>query len=259
MVSERKVALVTGGSRGIGLGIARCLAREGVDLAVNGVREESAVGAVMQELRDMGAAALYVRADISLTGDRERLVGAIRERFERLDVLVNNAGVAPTVRADILEASEESFERLIRVNLQGPYFLTQQVANWMIEQKESVPGFSGCIVNITSVSATVASTDRGDYCLTKAALAMSTKLWAARLAEYDIPVYEVRPGVIRTDMTAGVQAKYDRLIEGGLLLQARWGLPEDVGKAVAMLARGDMPYSTGAVLLVDGGMTVLRL
>jgi len=172
---------------------------------------------------------------------------------------VNNAGVAPKIRADILEASEESFEQLIRINLQGPYFLTQRVANWMIEQKKTMPGFAGCIINITSISATVASTNRGDYCLTKAAMSMSTKLWAVRLAEFDIPVYEVRPGIIRTDMTAPVQEKYDKLIAEGLLLQPRWGLPEDVGKAVAMLARGDLPYSTGAVLVVDGGLTLQRL
>jgi 3-oxoacyl-[acyl-carrier protein] reductase len=258
-MSGRKVALVTGGSRGIGLGIARCLAREGCALAICGVRPEKEAAAALEELQALECEVLYCQANIGQTEARGRLVSAVRDRFGRLDVLVNNAGVAPTVRADILEASEESFERLIRINLQGPYFLTQQVAHWMIAQKQSDGGFLGTIVNVTSISATVASPNRGDYCLTKAALSMATRLWAVRLAEFDIPVYEVRPGIIRTDMTAGVQEKYDRLIGEGLLLQSRWGLPEDVGKAVAMLVRGDLPYSTGAVIMVDGGLTLPRL
>jgi NAD(P)-dependent dehydrogenase (short-subunit alcohol dehydrogenase family) len=186
-------------------------------------------------------------------------VQAVRERFGRLNVLVNNAGVAPQVRADILEAGEESFERLIRINLQAPYFLTQAVARWMIVQKQADPDFSACIVFITSISATVASVNRGDYCISKAGLSMAAQLWAVRLAEFGIPVYEVRPGIIRTDMTAPVQERYDRLIAKGLTLQPRWGTPDDVGKAVAMLVRGDLPYSTGAVIVVDGGLTVPRL
>lgn len=162
-------------------------------------------------------------------------------------------------RKDILEASEESFDWILRVNLQGPFFLTQAVANWMIEQRRNSPEFAGCIVNITSISAATASVNRGEYCISKAGLAMATSLWAVRLAEYDIRVYEVRPGIIQTDMTAGVQARYDTQIAGGLLLQARWGMPEDVGRAVAMLARGDLPYSTGQVVMVDGGFSVARL
>lgn len=256
---RRGVALVTGGSRGIGLGIARCLANEGYSLAICGRREESAARGPLSELESRGTEVLYCQADIGRREDRQRLVAAVRERFGRLDVLVNNAGMAPRVRADILEASEESFEELVRVNLQGPYFLTQAVARWMIEQKHADPAFRGCIVNISSISATVASTNRGDYCLTKAALGMATRLWATRLAEYGITVYEVRPGIIRTDMTAAVQDRYDRLIAEGLLLQSRWGLPEDVGRAVAMLARGDLAYSTGQVIAVDGGLTMLRL
>ncbi|MCS6830725.1 MAG: 3-ketoacyl-ACP reductase [bacterium] len=253
------VALITGGTRGIGLGIARCLAQEGYALALNGVRPPEAVAEVLQELRGLGAPAEYVQADIAQPEGRHRLVQAVRERFGRLNVLVNNAGVAPQVRADILEASEESFERLIRINLQAPYFLTQSAARWMIEQKGSDSGFSACIVFITSISATVASPNRGDYCISKAGLSMAVQLWAVRLAEFGIPVYEVRPGIIRTDMTAPVQERYDRLIAEGLTLQPRWGTPEDIGKAVAMLARGDLPYSTGAVILVDGGLTVARL
>ncbi|MCC6445349.1 MAG: 3-ketoacyl-ACP reductase [Armatimonadetes bacterium] len=259
MSDRPEIALVTGGTRGIGLGIARALAKEGCRLALCGVRAESEVAGALREIEGLGAEALYCRADISRTEDRWQMMEAVRSRFGRLDILVNNAGVAPSVRADILEATEESFERLIRINLQGPYFLTQSVANWMIEQQKEDAGFSGSIIYITSVSAEMASTNRGDYCMTKAALSMSARLWAARLAEFGIPVYEVRPGIIKTDMTASVQAKYDTLIAEGLLPQARWGLPEDVGKAVAMLVRGDLPYSTGAVIPVDGGLTLPRL
>ncbi len=191
--------------------------------------------------------------------DRGRLLEAARQRFGRLHVLVNNAGVAPQPRADILDADEESFDRVLRVNLKGPYFLTQAVARWMVAEREADPAFAACIVNVTSISATVASPDRGDYCLSKAALSMATQLWAVRLGSAGIPVYEVRPGVIRTDMTAPVEGKYDRLIDQGLLLQPRWGTPEDVGRAVAALVRGDLGYSTGAVVSVDGGLTVPRL
>jgi 3-oxoacyl-[acyl-carrier protein] reductase len=202
---------------------------------------------------------LYCLADVSDAAARRRSLAEIKEHFGCLNVLVNNAGIAPRVRADILEASEASFEQVLRVNLQGPYFLTQAVANWMIEQRRESADFEGCIVNISSVSATVASPSRGEYCISKAGVSMATKLWAARLGEFNIPVYEVRPGVIKTDMTAAVQEKYDRLIADGLMVQQRWGFPEDIGKAVAMLVRGDLPYSTGQVIMVDGGMTLQRL
>jgi 3-oxoacyl-[acyl-carrier protein] reductase len=255
----RTVALVTGGSRGIGLGITRCLAADGCDVAVCGVRERSAVEGVLDDLREVGADVLYCQADVADRQARERLLSEINGRFGRLNVLVNNAGVAPKVRADVLEATEESFERVMRINLQGPYFLTQAVANWMIERHRKDEDFEGCIVNVSSTSASVASPSRGEYCISKAGLSMATKLWAARLGEFGIPVYEVRPGVIRTDMTEPVQEKYDRLIDQGLLVQSRWGLPEDVGRAVAMLVRGDLPYATGQVLVVDGGLTLQRL
>jgi 3-oxoacyl-[acyl-carrier protein] reductase len=255
----RRVALITGGGRGIGYGIARCLAIEGCDLVIGGTQEESAASAALSSLRALGADTFYCRGDVSAPQDRARMLAEIRTHFGRLHVLVNNAGVAPKVRTDILEASEESFERLIKVNLQGPYFLTQAVANWMVSQKSADPAFEGCIVNISSVSATVASPNRGEYCISKAGVSMATKLWAVRLSEFGIPVYEVRPGIVKTDMTAAVQARYDALIAAGLLLQPRWGLPADVGRAVAMLARGDMAYSTGQVFVVDGGLTVERL
>ncbi len=174
-------------------------------------------------------------------------------------MLVNNAGVAPEIRADILDASPESFDRLININLRGPYFLTQSAAKWMVEQKQSDEKFRGCIVNVSSISATVASTNRGDYCISKAGIAMATRLWAARLAEFNVDVYEVRPGVIATDMTAGVKEKYDALINCGLTIEKRWGTPDDVGKAVAALARGEIPYATGQVLNIDGGISIQRL
>jgi 3-oxoacyl-[acyl-carrier protein] reductase len=253
------VALVTGGSRGIGLGIAQCLARESFDLAICGLREDAAVGDTVEKLRAAGAEVLYVRADVGDAEARARLLAAVRTKFGRLDVLVNNAGRAPAARADILDATEESFDDVLRTNLRGPYFLTQAAARWMIEQGSAQKDFRGAIVNITSVSATFASTNRGDYCISKAGVAMATRLWAARLGEFHIPVYEVRPGVIRTDMTAGATEKYDKLFREGMAIEARWGTAEDVGKAVAALARGDFAYSTGTVIFVDGGMSVERL
>ena len=254
-----RVALITGGGRGIGLGIARALAKGGYALAIGGVRPEEQVQETLDGLRALGVDVLYCRGDVSDREARTGVLAAIRAHYGQLNVLVNNAGVAPSVRADILEASEESYERVMRINLQGPYFLTQAAARWMIEQRRADPAFPACIVTISSISATVASPSRGEYCLSKAGLSMASQLWAVRLAEYGIPVYEIRPGVIRTDMTAAVTEKYDRLIEEGLMLQPRWGTPEDVGKAAAMLVRGDLPYSTGQVIMVDGGMLVERL
>ncbi len=253
------VALITGGTRGIGLGIARCLAREGFDLALCGTRPSGDVAAVVDELQTSSIQVLYVQADVGDATVRQRLIEAVKSRFGRLHVLVNNAGVAPSTRADILEATEESFNRVLGINLRGPYFLTQACANWMIEQKKADADFRGSIVNVSSISATVASVNRGEYCISKAGVSMATQLWAARLGEYEIPVYEVRPGIIKTDMTAGVETKYDRLLADGLAIQRRWGTPEDVGKAVAALVRGDFPYSTGQVVMVDGGLTVPRL
>ena len=256
----KRVALVTGGTRGIGLGVALSLAKEGFDLAVCGTRAETEVAVALADLRDAGAEALYCRADVACSSDRQELLGQIRARFGALHVLVNNAGVAPLVRADLLEASEESFERVMRINLQGPYFLTQAVARWLVEQRQADAAFSGCIVNIGSVSAEAASVNRGEYCMSKAGVAMMTQLFASRLGAFGLPVYEVRPGIIHTDMTECVTAKYDaKIAETELLIQKRWGEPADVGRAVAMLARGDLPYSTGQVIHVDGGLTVRRL
>ncbi len=251
--------MITGGSRGIGYGIAVQLAQAGFDLVINGVRPVSAVGDSLKELEQLGAKVLYCQADISSPDSRSQMLKDIRSHYGCLQILVNNAGIAPKERKDILEASEESFSHLMQTNLQGPYFLTQAIARWMIEQRADAPDFKGCIVNISSVSAVVASANRGEYCIAKAGLSMATQLFAARLGEYNIPVYEVRPGIIKTDMTAGVTEKYDKLIEEGLTVQKRWGTPEDVGKAVLTLVLGYLPYSTGQVLMVDGGMTLRRL
>ena len=183
----------------------------------------------------------------------------MKDYFGKLHVLVNNAGVAPKERKDILETTEESFDRLIATNLKSTYFLTQDVANWMIAQKKADAAIQSCIINISSISATVASVNRGEYCVSKAGISMVTQLFAVRLGEFDIPVYEVRPGVIYTDMTSGVKEKYDKLIDEGLCVQKRWGYAGDVGKAVSALALQNFPYSTGQVIMVDGGLTLPRL
>jgi len=256
---ERRVALVTGGTRGIGFGCAEALAREGWDLAVCGVRAEEEARAALEQLRGFGGEVLYVQADIGDDDAPGRLVSSVSSRFTRLDLLVNNAGVAPKERKDILDATPESFDRVLRINLRGPYFLTQAAARFMRDIGPRDARAGKCIVFISSMSATVASINRGEYCVSKAGLSMASLLWATRLAGEGISVFEVRPGIIRTDMTAAVKEKYDRLIDQGLMLQKRWGTPEDVGRAVAMLARGDLPYSTGQVILVDGGLTVQRL
>ncbi len=252
-------AIITGGSRGIGFGVALELARSGFDVVINGRRGAQDVAGAIKELESAGAKVLYVQADIASLADHARLVDETCRVFGRLDVLVNNAGVAPDVRADILDAGPESFDRLISINLKGPYFLTQTAARKMIEQRKADAGFRGRIINVSSISATVASVNRGDYCISKAGVAMSTKLWATRLGEFGIDVFEVRPGIIATDMTSGVKEKYDNLIAGGLTVEKRWGTPADVGKAVASLARGDFPYATGSVIMVDGGLTLDRL
>ncbi|MBN1873556.1 MAG: 3-ketoacyl-ACP reductase [Anaerolineae bacterium] len=258
----KKVALITGAGRGIGLGIALALAQDAAapcDIVVMDIHPDDVVGNALNELRNVGAEVLYCRADVTDAKARARVLDEIKARFGRLNVLVNNAGVAPKVRADILEATEESYNWVMDINLKGPYFLTQAAARWMIAQQEAHAGFKGCIVNISSTSATVVSVSRGEYCISKAGVSMATQLWAARLGEYDIPVYEIRPGIIKTPMTETVQTKYDKLIAEGITVQARWGYPDDIGKAVAALARGDFPYSTGQVIVVDGGLTLQRL
>jgi NAD(P)-dependent dehydrogenase (short-subunit alcohol dehydrogenase family) len=255
------IALVTGGSRGIGFGIAEKLAGEKWDVLVNGVRPASAVLPALAALREHGGRIDYVQGDIGTAEGRAAILAAVH-RFAGaagLNLLVNNAGVAPRERADLLETTEESFDHVVGTNLRGTFFLTQALARAMVAARAADPLFRAAIVNITSVSATVVSTNRGEYCIAKAGLSMVTQLFAARLGAAGVPVYEVRPGIIRTDMTAGVTAKYDRLIAEGWCVQPRWGQPSDVGRAVAALARGDLPYSTGQVVMVDGGLTLPRL
>jgi NAD(P)-dependent dehydrogenase (short-subunit alcohol dehydrogenase family) len=253
----KKIALVTGGSRGIGAGIALALVHDGFTVVITGRRPEAEVDSFLSELRRVQTDCIYIRADVSDHDSRSRLVGTLKEKFHRLDVLVNNAGIAPRMRADVLEEDEESYDEVLGTNLKGPHFLTQQIANWMIQQPASKE--HRAIINISSISATVASVNRASYCISKAGVSMATRLWAVRLAEFGIGVYEIRPGIVATDMTKGVQQKYDNLIESGLLLEKRWGLPEDVGKAVSVLARGDLAYASGAVLVLDGGLTIGRL
>ena len=258
-MTTRPVALVTGGTRGIGLGIARALASDGYDLVLCGRRAEEDVAEAIDGLKSLEADVIYCRGDISDLSSHADILSSAKERFGRLDLLVNNAGIAPPERKDILEASEQSYDQVMTVNLKAPYFLTQAVAGWMIEQRNASPDYRGCIVFVTSVSADTASVARGEYCVSKAGLSMAAQLWAVRLAEFDLPVYEIRPGIIQTDMTAGVTAKYDELIANGLLLEPRWGRPEDIGKAVAMLAAGNLPYATGQILTLDGGLGMKRL
>ena len=254
-----KIALVTGGSRGIGYAISLELAQAGFNLALCGRRQENEVSRTLQTLRETGREVLYCACDISSSPDRQKMLESVIEKFGRIHVLVNNAGVAPRRRKDILDVSEADFEWLMKINLQGPYFLTQSVANHMIDCKTRDADFNACIINITSISASVASVNRGEYCVSKAGLAMMTKLFAARLGDYNIPVYEIQPGIIKTDMTAAVKDKYDRLLSEGLTVQRRWGLPVDIARAVIPLVKGEFPYSTGAVFKIDGGLTIQRL
>ncbi|MFI5840999.1 3-ketoacyl-ACP reductase [Catenuloplanes sp. NPDC051500] len=253
-----RIAIVTGGSRGIGRGIVLSLAHAGHDVVVNYAGNVDAAKEVVAEVESLGRRALPVQADVSVAADRARLLDEAYAAFGRLDLLVSNAGVAPKVRADILEADEESFDRLISINLKGPYFLIQSAANRMIAQPEGETRPK--IVIISSNSAYTASTNRGDYCVSKAGLAMTTQLFAARLAEHGITVFEIRPGIIATDMTGAVTAKYDNLIfNKGIQPIRRWGRPDDVGRAVAAVASDLFPHSTGQVIDVDGGFHMKTL
>jgi len=258
-MTSNRVALVTGASRGIGKAITLALAQSGLDVVINYASQLGAAEQVQKESTRLGVRAELLQADISQTANHASVMEWLNEKFGRLDVLVNNAGVAPKVREDMLIASEESFDRLVNINLRGPYFLTQRLSRWMVDLRRTLPDYSPVIVNISSVSAYASSPNRADYCITKAGIAMMTQLYAHRLAEFGIPVFEVRPGIIETDMTAGVKEKYDRLIADGLTPIPRWGKPEDVAKAVTAIAQGSFPFSTGEVLNVDGGFHMRRL
>jgi 3-oxoacyl-[acyl-carrier protein] reductase len=252
-------ALITGGTRGIGLGVARALARDGWDLLLSGQRKLDDVATVLAELAQLGVNVDYVAGNIADANDRAAILDRARSRYGTINALVNNAGRAPRVRADLVDATEESFEEVLRTNLQGPYFLTQGVARGMLERVRTDRTFRCAIVFITSVSAQMISINRGEYCISKAGLAMAASLFAVRLAPHGIPVYDVRPGVIATDMTSAVKDTYDRRIADGLVPEARWGQPEDVGRTVCALLRGDLPYATGSVIHVDGGLSLPRL
>lgn len=254
-----KIAFITGGTRGIGFGVALALGKAGLNLAVNGMRNEVDVADALEELRNLGVNVAYFQGNVAVREDRKAMLDKILSHFGSINVLVNNAGIAPRERADILHAKEENWDEVMEINLKGPYFLTQLFANYFVEKKVVNPLFEASIINISSISAFVASINRGEYCISKAGIAMATKLWATRLGEYDIPVYEIQPGIIKTDMTAGVVEKYDKLFQEGISLQRRWGLPEDVGKVAAMLAQGNMPYATGQAIKVDGGLHIQRL
>jgi 3-oxoacyl-[acyl-carrier protein] reductase len=266
MINHSRIALITGASRGIGRGIAVALAGQGWTIAINYAQNQAAA----QECRrlceqaapgESGSSFEAFQADVSRADDRARLLDSVLNRFGWLSLLVNNAGVAPRERSDVLEAGEESFDRLIATNLKGPYFLTQRVARFWVShvtEFESWP-LKPKIVTISSVSAYAASTNRGNYCISKAGLSMMTKLFAARLAEFGILVYEIRPGIIATEMTQPVKEKYDRMIAQGLTPVERWGTPRDVGQAVVAIAEGRFPFSTGEVINVDGGFHLRRL
>jgi len=261
------VALITGSSRGIGRGIALALARSGHDVMINYAGRLEAAQQTARDAQNAARAegqsirAPICQADIGKPDDRARLIDAVRDQLGRLDVLVNNAGITSIGRRDILEAEEEEFDRLMAINLKGPFFLTQRAANWMLEQAsaDSPPAFSPKIITISSISAIAVSTNRADYCIAKTALGMMTQLYASRLAAHGIRVFEVRPGIIDSDMTAPVRDKYDKLLKEGLTPIRRWGTPEDVGRAVAALASDAFPYSTGDIIHVDGGYHIRRL
>jgi 3-oxoacyl-[acyl-carrier protein] reductase len=260
----KATALVTGASRGIGRGIALELAGAGYDIAAAATRwdprdAESNLAQVKREVEALGVRCLPVAGDISDRQDHQRMIEATLTEFGAIDALVNNAGIAPQQRLDVLETTEESFDRLIEVNLRGPFFFTQAVAKTMLRSQKSASRPRRTIVFITSVSAEAASPNRAEYCISKAGLSMAARNFAVRLAPQGINVFELRPGIITTDMTSGVKEKYDRLIEQGLLLEPRWGTPRDVGKAVLALVDGYFDYSPGAVVEVGGGFGIQRL
>ncbi|MHC4534410.1 MAG: 3-ketoacyl-ACP reductase [Planctomycetota bacterium] len=265
-MAERPAAIVTGASRGIGKGIAKELASLGYNLVVNhfdfiadGKPDESRAVQTQKEITEAGAECEILRGDVSSAEDRSSLVALAKSKFGRCDMLVNNAGVAPSKRMDLLEATEKSFDRVMGINLKGPYFLTQLMANWMIEQKKTHPERGFRIVSTGSISAYTSSPGRGEYCVSKAGISMMTMLYADRLAEYGIGVFEIRPGIIETDMTSVVKDKYDKLIAEGLTPIKRWGQPEDIAKAVGAIAEGRLDFSTGQIINVDGGFHFRRL
>jgi NAD(P)-dependent dehydrogenase (short-subunit alcohol dehydrogenase family) len=264
-MSEKLVAIVTGASRGIGKAVAQELSSQGYQLVVNyfdfkdGKPDDTTAQQTQQEIINAGGVCEILRGDISSSQDRQALVDLVKQKFGRCDLLVNNAGVAPTKRIDIPDATEESYDRVMNINLKGPYFLTQSIANWMVKQKQSQPNNSFRIINTASLSSYASSPARGEYCVSKAGVSMMTALYADRLAEYGIGVFEIRPGIIMTDMTSVVKDKYDKLIAEGITPIKRWGVPEDIANAVGAIAEGRLDFCTGQVINVDGGFHLRRL
>jgi len=256
---EGKVAIVTGASRGIGNAIATKLAADGYAIVAVGTSELTDVSQNFQAIKESGRPWIYVQSDVSTPAGRDKIIQSSLDTFGRIDILVNNAGVAPKVRMDILETTEESFDRVLGINLKSTFFLSQSAANIMCREIKEFPGISPKIINISSISAYTSSTMRAEYCISKAAISMVTLLFADRLAEEGINVYEIRPGVINTDMTSTVKEKYDKMIDDGLTPIKRWGQPEDVANAVSVACSGLLNFSTGEVINVDGGFHIRRL
>jgi NAD(P)-dependent dehydrogenase (short-subunit alcohol dehydrogenase family) len=259
-MNNKPVAVITGASRGIGRSVAIALAAEGYDIAAIARSVDSeGMENLGPEVEKKGAQFFPVGLDISCTKCQPEVVGNILERYGRIDLLVNNAGVAPLQRDDVLEMTEESYDRVLNINLKGPVFFAQRVAKEMIWLKQQISDFRPIIIFMTSVSAVRSTTNRAEYCISKAGLSMASTVFADRLSKEGILVYEVRPGVIQTDMTTKIKDKYDKLINEGLVPQKRWGLPEDIGKAVASISRGDWNFSTGMVFEISGGLNILKL
>ncbi len=259
MSATNKVALVTGASRGIGRGIAVSLGQQGWTVVINFRGNVEAAAECVSLVESAGGKAQAIQGDVSIRKERDDLLAQVLMTFGRIDLLVNNAGMAPRQRVDVLEMTEESYDEVMNVNLKGPFFLTQAVARNMIELIQDGVMKGGQIINIGSMSAYVSSINRGEYCISKAGMGMMTKLYADRLAGENITVYEIRPGIIATDMTSVVTAKYDKLIAEGLTPIQRWGQPDDIGKICVAIAEGYLPYSTGEVINVDGGIHIQRL
>jgi 3-oxoacyl-[acyl-carrier protein] reductase len=264
MMSERPVAVVTGASRGIGRAIALELSMAGYDIVgISRTLETTKIKKGLDELKPLieanGTSFLPLHADIGDVETHSRLISEIEKAFGRIDILVNNAGVAPLKRLDVLETTTESFDRMLSINLRGPFFFTQVVSRQMLEKREIIKDYHPKIIFITSISAEVSSLNRAGYCISKSGLSMAARVFALRLAESGINVYEIRPGVVQTDMTAPVKERYDKLIDEGLIPMNRWGQPEDIARAAAALARGDFAYATGTIIELSGGMNIRSL
>lgn len=257
---EQKVVAVTGSRRGIGLAVAEDLAKLGYRVLMTGVTEEQETEGLISNLKSSGVDVCYIKCDISSSKDRLHFFNHIKERYGRLDLLVNNAGTAPKKRLDLLETTEENYDFVLDTNLKGTFFMCQSAANTMIDYKNlGLDNYTPRIINVASISSYTSSTNRGEYCISKAGVSMVTSLFADRLAEFGIPVFEIRPGIIMTDMTAGVKSKYEKLIEDGITPIRRFGTPKDVADCVLSLESGLLDFATGQIINADGGFHIRRL